>query len=120
MNRKRRTAARNCNTLMQLNIIQGESQDGFISDCSHSDQETDVVQEKKALIGSAIMSREFLLTLKDDADFNTAINAVREEFLICETLNPTQGLQTVYPLIHYQKKAEGDIEIVLDHSGDEM
>jgi hypothetical protein len=42
-----------------------------------SDQEADIIQEKKALIGSAIMSREFPLSLKDDADFNTAINAVR-------------------------------------------
>jgi hypothetical protein len=66
------------------------------------------------------MSREFPLTLKDDADFNLAINAVRQEFLICETALPRAGLQSVYPLIEYKKKAASeDIETVLDQSGDE-
>ena len=73
-----------------------------------------MIQEKKALIGSAIMSRDFPLILRDDADFNTAINAVRQEFLICETANPTIGLQLVYPLIEYKRKTFDDIEIVLD------
>jgi hypothetical protein len=66
------------------------------------------------------MSREFPLTLKDDADFNTAINVVRQEFLICETALPRVGLQSVYPLIEFKKKASPeDIEIFLDQSGDE-
>lgn len=60
------------------------------------------------------MSRDFPLIVKDDADFNTAINAVRQEFLICETSNPTTGLQSVYPLIEYKQKSSDDIEIVLD------
>ncbi len=80
--------------------------------------EQEAIQEKKALIGSAIMSRDFLLTVKDDADFNSAINAVRQEFLICETQNPTKGIQSVYPMILYQRKPQ-DIEILLDQSGDE-
>jgi hypothetical protein len=66
------------------------------------------------------MSREFPLTLKDDADFNTAINAVRQEFLMCETALPRAGLQSVFPLIEYKKKAAcEDFEIKLDQSGDE-
>ena len=88
INRKRRTAARNCSVLMQLNIIQGDSQNDESTNQSHSELETDLIQEKKALVGSAIMSREFPLTLKDDADFNTAINVVRQEFLICDTAHP--------------------------------
>ena len=43
MNRKRRTAARNCNVLMQLNIIQGDSQNDLNSDISQSDNEAELI-----------------------------------------------------------------------------
>jgi hypothetical protein len=42
--------------------------------------------EKKATIGTVIMAREFPLVLREEADFNQVIKAIRQEFIITESI----------------------------------
>ena len=102
MNRKRRTAARNCSNLMQLNLFADDS-DKDVSYNSSSSQysQTEEIMEKKATIGTVIMAREFPLVLREEADFNQVIKAIRQEFIIGESLIADKQTLSLYPLIEY-------------------
>jgi hypothetical protein len=69
------------------------------------DEESQVMarQEKKDTIVRVVMSRDFALTVREEANVKDVINACSGEFLMSETQLPRQQLLNFYPMITYQE-----------------
>ena len=106
MNQKRRAAARNCSALLSTNFLpQIESNEGDDGDSTEDEQVVQARKEKKDTIMRVAMSRDFALTVREEADVLDVIKGFSSEFLMSETHLPSNlssHLMSLYPVIEYK------------------
>jgi hypothetical protein len=111
MNQKRRVAGRNCLALLSTSFLPdccATSDDEDPAEFDHRYQQLSLQKkERKDTIMRVVMSRDFSLPVKEEADVLDVIKGFSSEFLINDTYLPV-NVPCVYPLIQYKVKESNE------------